>query len=98
MSIQLDSLKIKIIDSYNFLPMSLSRLPKTFGQTELAKGFFSHFFNIRENQAYVGVLPDAKFYGPDAMSAAQRQSFFEWYERRKLENFDFQKEMLEYCR
>ena len=35
---------IKIIDSINFIPMSLSKMPKTFGLSELKKGYFPHFF------------------------------------------------------
>ena len=44
---------IRFIDSLNFLAMPLSQLPKTFGLTELAKGYFPHFFNSEANQHYV---------------------------------------------
>ena len=37
--------------------MLLKALPKTFGLTELKKGYFSQFFNQKENQTYVGPLP-----------------------------------------
>ncbi|KAG8175135.1 hypothetical protein JTE90_011642 [Oedothorax gibbosus] len=50
MSIPFQTLSISLINSYNFLPMALSRLPKTFGITELAKGYFSHLFNTEQNQ------------------------------------------------
>ena len=33
-------LHIKVIDSLNFLPMKLSKLPKAFGLKELKKGWF----------------------------------------------------------
>ena len=33
---------LKIIDSINFIPMALSKLPKTFGLSELKKGYFPH--------------------------------------------------------
>ena len=43
--------KVVFIDSLNFLPMALSRLPKTFGLTNvLKKGYFPHFFNTVANQ------------------------------------------------
>ena len=45
---------IRFIDSLNFLPMPLSKFPKTFGLTELVKGYFPHFINTEENQHYVG--------------------------------------------
>ncbi|KAG8173059.1 hypothetical protein JTE90_016151 [Oedothorax gibbosus] len=98
MSIEVKSLNIRIIDSFNFLPMSLAKLPATFGLRELKKGYFPHFFNTPENQYYVGPIPDPQFYNPDAMSTAERQKFYSWYEERKAEPFDFRKEMLEYCR
>lgn len=49
--------KLKIIDSYSFIPVSLSKLPKMFGITELKKGYFPHTFNQPENQSYVGPYP-----------------------------------------
>ena len=56
MSMELEEAEIKFRDSLNFLPMPLKALPKTFGLTELKKGYFPHFFNRRENQIYVGPL------------------------------------------
>jgi hypothetical protein len=29
---------------------------------------------------YVGPIPDISYYGPDAMSDAERNEFLEWYE------------------
>ena len=51
----------------NFLPMPLSTFSKTFGLTELAKGYFPHFFSTEANQHYVDPLPDTKYYDPDGM-------------------------------
>ena len=48
--------EIRFIDSLNSLPMPLSKFPKTFGLTELAKGYFPHFFNPEANQHYVGPI------------------------------------------
>ena len=44
---------IRFIDSLNFLPMALSKLPKMFGLTELAKAYFPHFLNTEASQHYV---------------------------------------------
>ena len=41
-------LNIKFLDSLNFLPMPLSKLPKSFGLKELKKGFFPHLLNRKE--------------------------------------------------
>lgn len=98
MSIRLNSLGIQIIDSLNFLPMPLSRLPNCFGLCELKKGYFPHLFNIPENQSYVGPLPEVQYYCPDTMAPAARRAFLSWHEEHKGDVFDFQQEILLYCR
>ena len=70
---------IRFIDSLNFLPMTLSKLPKTCGLTELAKRYFPHFFNTEAKQHYVGPLPDAKYYDPGDMKPEARGAFYKWY-------------------
>jgi len=89
--------KIKFIDSLNFLPMALAEFPKTFGLTELAKGFFPHFFNKGENQTYVGPFPDKTYYDPQGMSTQRKAAFEEWYEKQEGKQFDFQQEIVKYC-
>ena len=69
-------MNIKFIDSLCFIPMKLAAFPKTFGLTELQKGYFPHFFNRAENQNYVGPLPHANFYDPDGMSSDDREKFY----------------------
>ena len=66
---------VKFIDSMNFFPMALSNFPKTFGLDELKKGFFPHFFNTQSNQIYEGYMPDRKYYDPDGMSTARKDTF-----------------------
>lgn len=95
---QIEFMGITFIDSYNFLPMSLSKLPKTFGITELKKGFFPHKFNTEQNQNFVGELPEKKFFGSDMMPNALKIEFDHWYEARKSQPFDFKVEMYEYCK
>ncbi|XP_061196432.1 uncharacterized protein LOC133204707 [Saccostrea echinata] len=88
---------LKFIDSYNFLPFALSKMPSAFGFTELKKGYFPHFFNTEHNQNYVGPYPPAAYYNPDDMSISGRQAFYQWYEQQAGKVFDFQKEFLDYC-
>ncbi|GBN11546.1 hypothetical protein AVEN_246244-1 [Araneus ventricosus] len=97
MSINHPTLNIKFIDSFNFLPMSLSKLPGCFGMTELKKGHFPHLFNKAENQTYVGPFPDIHYYSPDTMPGATRTNFHSWYNSQGGQQFDFQHEMLTYC-
>ena len=58
LSLKVELSDIRFIDLLNFLPMKLVSLPKTFVIEELAKGYFPHFFNKKENENYVGpILP-----------------------------------------
>lgn len=98
MSIHHKAVDIRVIDSLNFLPMALSKLPACFGFTELKKGYFPHLFNLRENQTYVGPLPEPHFYSPDTMAPAAYKAFMSWHEEHKGDVFDFQQEMLSYCK
>ena len=81
---------VTFIDSLNFFPMALSKLPKAFGLEELTKGFFPHLWNTLENQNYVGAVPDASFYGPDQMHQTKRAAFYEWYDEQRDVTFDLQ--------
>ena len=88
---------VKIIDSLNFIPLALSKFPKTFGFNELKKGYFPHFFNKPENQNYVGLFPSQEFYGAEFLSVSENKAFNEWYNSQHNKIFDFKKEILEYC-
>ena len=93
-------IEIKFMDSLNFIPMALAKFPKTFGQDELCKGYFPHFFNKDENQDYVGPMPCQNDYGADFMKPEAREAFIAWHQEQVDNNyvFDFQHEILEYCR
>jgi hypothetical protein len=88
---------VRIIDSINFMPMALSKLPKTFNLQELKKGYFPHFFNTPENQNYIGTFPNISFYGAEYMSKDENAKFMNWYTSKAHEQFDFQKELVAYC-
>ncbi|XP_052761746.1 uncharacterized protein LOC128204370 [Mya arenaria] len=99
MSIEVPCCNIRMIDSLNFIPMALAAMPGSFGETELAKGYFPHLFNRKENQQVIlPCLPDLKYYTPDSMKPEARQAFLNWYTENKNTVFDFQKEILRYCR
>ena len=93
-------IRIKFINSLNFIPMALARFPKTFGQDELCKGYFPHFFNKDENQEYVGPIPCQDDYGVNYMKPEAREKFMAWHQEQVENNyvFDFQHEILKYCR
>ena len=81
--------RIRFIDSLSFVQMPLSAFPKTFGLTELKKGYFPHKFNIPEHQNYVGIVP----------ALQGKQALEKWHQeqREKEVVFDFHKELVEYC-
>jgi hypothetical protein len=73
---------------------------KTFGLNELAKGYFPHLFNRKENQNYVGPLPPSPYYLSNGMISAEKETFLRWHHELKENNyvFNFQEEILSYCR
>jgi len=74
---------IKIIDSYNFLPMPLSALPKTLGIEEICKGYFPHLLNTRNSINEDIDQPDAYFYQPADMKPKAYDAFMDWYKKTK---------------
>ena len=80
--------------------MKLAKFPKTFGLTELKKGYFPHLFNTDDHQTFVGSLPDQHYYMPDGMSIDDRDAFRRWHDKPTREGyvFDFRRELLEYCK
>ena len=94
------AVEIKFIDSLNFIPMPLAKFPKTFGLDELCKGYFPHYFNKDENQQYIGPIPCQEDYGANTMKPEAREKFLTWHQEQVENNyvFDFQKEILAYCR
>ncbi|XP_028393188.1 uncharacterized protein LOC114517600 [Dendronephthya gigantea] len=100
LTINVPMFNIKFIDSLCFIPMKLANFPKTFGMTELAKGYFPHLFNTAENQTYVGPIPPSAFYYPDGMTPSEKEKFLSWHGNLQENNyvFNFQDEILKYCR
>ena len=100
LSMTIPMFNIKFIDSLNFIPMSLSQFPKTFGKTELCKGYFPHLFNKEENQNYIGPIPDVSEYSPNTMKPEAREVFLAWHKEQVESNyeFNFREEIEKYCR
>ncbi len=98
MTMSISGCNIRFVDSYNFLPMALSKLPDAFGVPG-EKGYFPYVFNVKENESYVGELPPAEYYGLESMSGSNRRKFVAWYEQQKALGvvFDMKKEIAAYC-
>lgn len=94
-----NGLNITFIDSLNFLPMALKKLPKALDLgNDLRKGFFPHYFNTDDNFNYHGKIPGQEFYGVEFMGKQEREEFLEWHKSNLNTPFDFQAEILEYTR
>ncbi len=93
---------IRIVDSLNFLPMTLADMPEAFDLSvdNFKKGFFPHFFSSKSTLSYTGVYPPPSDYGYDSMSAEKQEEFNAWYSQCQEEGkiFDFQEELKIYCR
>ena len=100
LSLTISMFNIKFIDSLNFIPMSLSKFPKTFDMTELCKGYFPHLFNKEENQDYVGPIPPTPYYSPNGMKPEAREAFLAWHKKQVEDDyvFHFKNEIVKYCR
>ena len=100
LSLTVDMFNIRFVDSLNFIPMKLANFSKTFGIEELAKGYFPHLFNKKENESYVGPIPPAPYYNPNGMNPKDRETFMAWHTTKKESNyvFNFQEEIVTYCR
>ena len=100
LSVESPICNIRIIDSLNLLPSSWSRLPKMFGiKNEIKKGYFPHLFYRTESQtACLDHLPDQQCYNSNRIKPEEKSAFREWYSKHQNDPFDFQTELLEYCR
>ena len=90
--------RLRFIDSLSFFQMPLSAFPKTFGLTELCKGYFPHKFNLPDYQTYVGPVPALDYYMPETMSPEGKQALETWHQQQRDKVFDFQKELVAYCK
>ena len=89
--------KITFIDSCCFLALPLSRFSETF-QIPHTKGTFPHLFNTSNNYDYVGALPALQYYDPDGLKESSRKELIKWHSDHVNDEFNFAKEIDEYCR
>ena len=87
-------------DSLSFLNMPLANFTKTFGLVELKKDSFSHTFSKLENLQYEGKIPDLKYFEIQYMDRNKKGECQKWHAEQVLkgEVWNFQSEMLEYCK
>ena len=74
-------LKIKILDSLNFLNIPLDKLPKSFGLKEMKKGYFPHLYNTQEmnnleGSKFLPHLPPLEYYDVNNMNIEKHEQYF----------------------
>lgn len=89
---------IRFLDSYHFIPIALRRFPKTFGFSNVTKGYFPYRFFTVENRDYQGPLPSMDWFDFDCLSAEERQSAIRWYEENKDTEVNLLEMCIEYCK
>ena len=72
------SIGINIIDSCNFLPMSLKSFGGTFG-LNITKGEFPYLFASEKNETYLGPVPDLKYFDVKRRSKADLHELVGWW-------------------
>ncbi|CAB3989903.1 DNA polymerase, partial [Paramuricea clavata] len=81
--IQQDDNLIKIIDSYLFLAMPLSKIPETMGIPDLTKGYHPHFFT---DLNYVGPMVGLEYF--DLSRESDLTEFNKWYKIQTTKTYD----------
>lgn len=87
-------------DSLSFLNMPLTNFTKTFGLTELKKGWFRHKFSKLEYLEYEGTIPDLSYYNTKHMKVDKKKECEAWHANEVLkgEVWNFRNELLSYCK
>ena len=99
MILTIKEMKLRFVDSLNFLTMPLASFPKTFGLKELKKGFFPHYYNTAENYYYEGKIPALRHFGYNNMSEKKREELIKFWVVKRATNYKWSQydEMKAYC-
>ena len=91
--------RIRFIDSLSFFQMPLSAFPKTFGLTELRKGYFLTNSTCPKTKRTWDPSRPSTTTCPKPCPPKARQALETWHkeQRDKEVVFDFQKELVAYC-
>ena len=91
---------LKFKDYLSFLNTPLTNFTKTFGLTELKKGWFPHKFSKPENLEYEGTIPDLRYYDTKDMKVEKKEECETWHAKEVLIGavWNFRQELLCYCK
>ena len=95
MEIDQQQRKIKVIDSYLFITMRLSKMPEAMGIPNLAKGYHPYHFT---DLNYVGPMVGLEYFDLANESIDERKKFVLWYAEQEKKTYVFRKAIYYYCR
>jgi hypothetical protein len=92
-------LKLRFIDSFRLIPISLRAFPATFGFSETIKGYFPYRFLDMERSilGYEGPMPEVEWFDFDRLKGKERQLAFAWYTEHQHDNINLHRMCWEYC-
>lgn len=97
MAVRLKVLKIRFIDSYRFIPISLRSFTKTFGIQELTKGYFPYRFLTPDRRYYEGRMPGIEWFDFDMLRGREYEDALEWYSEHKDDSINLYEMCMKYC-
>ena len=95
MCLEIETHNLKIIDSYLFLSMRLSKFPQALGIKDLTKGYHPYHFT---DLNYVGPMIGLEYFDPPAEGSKECDKFDEWYNVQKTKTYVFREAIYYYCR
>jgi hypothetical protein len=95
MCMELEKRGLKVIDSYLFLSMALSKFPDALGIKDTAKGFHPYHFT---DLNYSGPMIGLEYFDLPPEGSKQCENFNIWYETQKTKTYLFQDAIYYYCR
>ena len=95
MCMELEERNLKVIDSFLFLSMALSKFPDALGIPNLAKGFHPYHFT---DLTYEGPMIGLEYFDPPAEGTGQRRKFDTWYVEQLVKPYNLKKAIYYYCR
>ena len=101
MYLSLQGKNIHFIDSLNYMKMRLKDIPKQLGldSSVLQKGDWPYLFAKYSRVGRVfKKYPKLKYYSLQGKSSDEKQKFLQWYKDNKHRPFDFNAQILEYCK
>ena len=93
MEIDQQQRKIKVIDSYLFITMRLSKIPEAMGIPDLTKGYHPYYFT---DLNYIGPMVGLEYF--DLSAVESREKFDQWYAEQQKKTYVFREAIYYYCR